>query len=1155
MFRQRALIVAATWGGMLLLAPPAPTQDRPLLVDQLGHQDTVRFVRFSPDGKLVLTGGEDRSAILWDAATGKTLQRFAGHADPVNAGFISADGKRVVTDDGKGLRLWDAGTGREIFPSLQANRYGKGALAFSPDGKLFATTDDVYEVRLWDAATGKLLGTCQKSGREYQIRVLRFSPDGKQLLIGGADPVAERAPALRLWSVATGKEALRFQTPTPIGSATFSPDGKRVLAGSDKITREWDAGTGAEIRTFEGGRTVAYSADGKHLLTADGACNRIWDAATGKLVRESSAPAKSRLSGALSPDGKALLERTDTELRLTEIGTGKLVSSFPAGKDMAYRSEVVSPDGTVIVAAQGNAATVIDASTGKVLRRLDGSGVAANAVAFSSDGKLVLTGGEDGTASLWDLSRAARVLVLRGHTRRVTAVAISPDRERLATGSFDDTVRVWDAATGKELTRFKGGGLVFSVAFAPDGKSVLSGGFDTARVWDLATGKEVHAYSTLAKNDFVRQDVVKSAAFSPDGKLLARGGSSSGLTVWDTATKAKLAPYDRKVIPGMRLMAVVSVAFSADSAKLATVDENGQVEVRDPATGKLHGGFNRAYGVVRPGLVGGVAPAEVKTNCVALSPDGKSLLIGCQDGTVELRGAGIQPGGARPFGAHAAAVTGVAFSPDGKFAATAGADTAARIWDVTTGKEVCKLMSFRNDSWAILTADNYYAAARGALPSLAFRFRDRAFTFEQFDLRFHRPDKVLECFKFAQTELAAAYREAFQQRLKRMNYTEAMLGNDFDVPEVELAAFPPPSTRERTIKLRVKARDAKFNLDRVHIDVNGVPLRGANGIDVRKPAARTWEQEVEVELSAGDNRIDVSVLNEKGAESLRQTAPVRCEAAAKKPDLYVVAVGVSDYADARFKLVYADKDARDLSELLAGKRAGFGEVKVLRVLNRDATRENILKAAEFLKPSGVDDAVVVFFAGHGVLDAKRDYFFGTADIDFADPAKRGLPYPAIEGLLAATRARKKLLLVDTCHSGEVNKEDTALPAGAAQPDGAVRAVARGGLTPEAPPRVGLKNSFQLMQDLYADLRRGTGAVVVASAGGAEYALESAEWKNGVFTYAVLRGLKGGADRNKDGKVQVLELRGYVEEEVRRLTGGRQSPTARSDNVLFDFAID
>jgi uncharacterized caspase-like protein len=94
-----------------------------------------------------------------------------------------------------------------------------------------------------------------------------------------------------------------------------------------------------------------------------------------------------------------------------------------------------------------------------------------------------------------------------------------------------------------------------------------------------------------------------------------------------------------------------------------------------------------------------------------------------------------------------------------------------------------------------------------------------------------------------------------------------------------------------------------------------------------------------------------------------------------------------------------------------------------------------------------------------------------------------------------------------------------------------------------------------MQELFADLRRGTGAVVIASAGGAEFALESEKWKNGVFTHAVLRGLKGEADRNKDGRVQVSELRDFVEPVVRRLTAGRQVPTTRRENLALDFAVD
>jgi uncharacterized caspase-like protein len=157
-------------------------------------------------------------------------------------------------------------------------------------------------------------------------------------------------------------------------------------------------------------------------------------------------------------------------------------------------------------------------------------------------------------------------------------------------------------------------------------------------------------------------------------------------------------------------------------------------------------------------------------------------------------------------------------------------------------------------------------------------------------------------------------------------------------------------------------------------------------------------------------------------------------------------------------------------------------------------------------------------------------------------------------LLDGIRSRKKLLLVDTCHSGEVDKDHVELVRAEQKPEDAVKVRAFRGLT-RVSPRVGLGNSYQLLQEMFADLRRGTGALVISSAGGAEYALESATWNNGVFTHALLRGLKGEADRDQDGRVQVSELRDFVEQEVQRLTAGRQSPTARRENLVVDFTFD
>jgi WD40 repeat protein len=125
-------------------------------------------------------------------------------------------------------------------------------------------------------------------------------------------------------------------------------------------------------------------------------------------------------------------------------------------------------------------------------------------------------------------------MTLRGHSDRVWSVAFSPDGKRIVSGStVDSTIKVWDAVGGAEVLTLPSDGPVFGVAFSPDGKRIISCSFaGTVKVWDSATGTEL---MTLV---FGHGIGVSSVAFSPDGKTIAAGSYDSIIKLWESGTRA-----------------------------------------------------------------------------------------------------------------------------------------------------------------------------------------------------------------------------------------------------------------------------------------------------------------------------------------------------------------------------------------------------------------------------------------------------------------------------------------------------------------------------------------------------------------------------------------------------------------------------------------
>ena len=517
------------------------------------------------------------------------------------------------------------------------------------------------------------------------------------------------------------------------------------------------------------------------------------------------------------------------------------------------------------------------------------------------------------------------------------------------------------------------------------------------------------------------------------------------------------------------------------------------------------------------------------------------------------------------FRGHSEQINDLNFHPSKNLFISSSDDGTVKLWNMDEKKLIVSIIPFRTEEFVFITDENYYLITKGAMGEIGFKEGRQFFFPEQFDLKYNRPDIVLKEMGFSNQELIAAYNKAYQKRLKKLNFTQDQITADFHLPETEILNLNslPTKTDQSTLNLQLKFSDQLYTLDRINLYVNDVAVKGKDGIDLRKDNVKEFEGRFAIDLAHGENKIEVSVLNQAGAESYKQTVLIESTAGKKKPDLYLVTLGVSKYKDKEFNLEYAAKDAKDMAKLFA-TNSYFNEVKTKSLVDENVKLERLKELKAFIDLADINDIVVVFVAGHGVLDNNFDYFFASHDMDFNNPALRGIPYEEVEGLLDGIRALKKLLFLDTCHSGEVDKDDLEEDLMPASEQGDlifrsagvnVKLKGEALLDSEGDGAFGLQSINELMRTVFSDLRKGTGATVISSSGGEELSIESEIYKNGLFTYCLLNGLENKqADLNRDNQIDVSELQLYVRDEVTRLSQGKQTPTSRITNDELDYRL-
>jgi WD40 repeat protein len=629
------------------------------------------------------------------------------HQGKVNFVGYSGDGALLATAGTDALRIWDARQGKEIHslalkPSMVRRfRFQTGPAALiSGDGKTILTGVDDGDCSVIDVATGKVRrtfqvhqgGQAQFGGGNLAQNIL--SHDGRYLLIVEADQFGNGTSKINVWDTSAGKSLYQL-TPKKKGqalaTAAISPDGKSLLA-------------------FEGGQPNDKKDPGKATL-------RFLDMVSGRELRALDGPIPAGGDVKFTPDGKGLLMRgASPSIRLIDAGTLKELRSFSAKQGNA-RGMLLSGDQKSLFVAGANHVVHYDFLTGKELRGFPVSAapnerffgrmqqLSQFSMAVSPDGKTLAIPAL-ATVAFWDLQTGKEIQTWQGQRDRIESVAFAPDGKRVLTGAADAGVYLWDVASGERLrdfvlktpvqdnNNFPGQQMgLFHVrsAFSPDGKSVAG----------LRWGEKLHLWDTAGDKPARELGTAKghcAFAFSADGKSLALLGPD-GLELWDPATgkqrRSFAAPQSAAPQFGRGAQQIFSTAFSPDGRLLVSAIfqvEQGdgslktQVDFLELASGQKRMRFEARSDIASEDAVdfGAIMSAlDTFIASFAFAPDGNGL---AEAGFSNIKLRSLQSGKElRSFGGKQVVAASAHFSPDGAMLVAGKLDGSIRLWDVTTG--------------------------------------------------------------------------------------------------------------------------------------------------------------------------------------------------------------------------------------------------------------------------------------------------------------------------------------------------------------------------------------------------------------------------------------------------------------------------------------
>lgn len=1178
----RLLCFLAACSGTISHAGGQTSSPQAVLIPQLGITEEIAGMpSVSPDGRLVATIDRGFQVVVWDVSSGRQLRRLEPASSGVrefSGGLVVAPGRKMFSSRGRalfspdgrylaatesgGATIWDVMSGRKVAEIRLESALEPQDIAFSPDGKRLAIPGLLGDCSVWDVETGRKLNAFASgffervSGKNANPTAVVWSPDGRLLGVAGLRKSNESGKYVsdhwvRVFDTTSGTEMATLgheAIPLPVlpGKIKYPPDFHTALAfspagdllavgGKGKIwlrrTSDWKELPGIEFQDSVG--SLSFSSDGKTLIASGNGTRGLYH---------------------IDIASRAIDKKLEYEIDANILGFG------------------LSRDGQRIVVAGRRAISVTEPDTSRNLWHNNVSSISS--LRASRNARRLVVQNDIATFSVWDVEGGllsvinTSLLDLPPDIKYPSSslILISDQGDRLVTSTYTSagkqggqnvsTLAIWDATTGKRLRTID---RIVNVAY-PTHESAD---------WFLAA-QETGALSMLRVRDgeLIRtlpspQIAPHQITISPTGQwvaLVGKGPDGKGsISIIDTTTGKETA--------------VASGEWQAISAYF-NPSGSGELTFKRGARGIIYPTAQQLSDlpVIKWSFLSGQMH-EVRVE--ALDEEQKiHLLIGkgfsagstlsawcCTRGDKKIEITDKASGNKRELKDsffRGGDVSGLAFVGGERLLAVGVTDGSIRFLETENGKTLLTLYGLKGDAggndWLAVTPDGLFDGTPGGWDALLWRFSDELYDVapgEAFFNEFYRPGLLAEIMAGirpkAPRNLAEVDRRQVQVALRVAGGTGRLVR-----VRVEVKEAPPGGGRNSGSGVR----DVRLFRNGSLVKLWAGEVAGGAGV-----------LEASIPIVAGENRFTAYAFNRDNIKSADARAAVTGADSLRRPaTAWVLAFGINHYANRAFDLNFSVADAQAFAEQIGQGQTQLGryqKVNLVSLKDAEVTKANLLsalrrlsgkdsgpvpkgapKALAELKPAQPEDAVFIFFAGHGLAEGPRFYlvphdlgYMGDPE-QFDEKARATVFRHAVsdqelEAALETLDAERLVLAIDACHSGQ-----------------ALEAEER---------RRGPMNSKGLAQLAYEK-----GMYVITAAQSHQAALEFGQLGHGLLTYALVKeGLaQGQADRQpQDGRIEVREWLDYASARVPQLQmeamrasaqRGRNVAVIRGEEKVADF---